>query len=55
LRKLKNEYQTPNIFADGELDENSVCRNFRHTATNGKITHEIAKTFAEKECFRQGF
>ncbi|MDR1593430.1 MAG: virulence RhuM family protein, partial [Prevotellaceae bacterium] len=25
-----------NIFADGEQDENSVCRNFRHTATDGK-------------------
>jgi len=25
-----------NIFADGELNENSVCRNFRHTAADGK-------------------
>ncbi len=25
-----------NIFADGELDENSVCRDFRHTAEDGK-------------------
>lgn len=25
-----------NIFAEGELDENSVCRNFRHTADDGK-------------------
>ncbi|MDR1679141.1 MAG: virulence RhuM family protein [Prevotellaceae bacterium] len=25
-----------NIFADGELEENSVCRNFRHTAADGK-------------------
>ncbi len=24
------------IFADGELDENSVCRDFRHTAEDGK-------------------
>ena len=26
-----------NIFADGELVENSVCRDFRHTAEDGKI------------------
>ena len=25
-----------NIFADNELEENSVCRNFRHTAADGK-------------------
>jgi len=25
-----------NIFADNELNENSVCRNFRHTAADGK-------------------
>ncbi len=25
-----------NIFDEGELDENSVCRDFRHTATDGK-------------------
>jgi len=25
-----------NIFASGELDENSVCRKFRHTAEDGK-------------------
>ncbi|MFK5914172.1 MAG: virulence RhuM family protein [Woeseiaceae bacterium] len=25
-----------NIFNEGELDENSVCRNFRHTADDGK-------------------
>ena len=26
-----------NIFKEGELDENSVCRDFRHTAEDGKI------------------
>jgi hypothetical protein len=26
-----------NIFAEGELDESSVCRNFRHTADDGKM------------------
>ncbi len=26
-----------NIFADAELDENSVCREFRHTASDGKV------------------
>ena len=26
-----------NIFSDGELDENSVCRDFRHTAEDGKM------------------
>jgi len=26
-----------NIFAEGELDENSVCRNFRHTSSDGKV------------------
>jgi len=36
-----------NIFKDKELNENSVCRKFRHTATDGKkisgkISHEIA-------------
>ncbi|MEZ4848170.1 MAG: RhuM family protein [Bacteroidia bacterium] len=25
-----------NIFKEGELDENSVCRDFRHTAEDGK-------------------
>jgi hypothetical protein len=25
-----------NVFIEGELDENSVCRNFRHTANDGK-------------------
>ena len=25
-----------NVFAEGELEENSVCRNFRHTADDGK-------------------
>lgn len=26
-----------NIFNEGELDRDSVCRNFRHTASDGKI------------------
>ena len=26
-----------NIFTEGELDENSVCRNFRHTGDDGKF------------------
>ena len=25
-----------NVFAEGELEENSVCRDFRHTAEDGK-------------------
>ncbi len=25
-----------NVFKEGELSENSVCRNFRHTAADGK-------------------
>jgi hypothetical protein len=25
-----------NVFKEGELNENSVCRNFRHTASDGK-------------------
>jgi len=25
-----------NVFAEGELEENSVCQNFRHTAEDGK-------------------
>ena len=28
-----------NIFASGELDENSVCRKFRQTADDGKNYH----------------
>jgi len=27
-----------NIFEEGELDENIVCRNFRHTTQHGAIT-----------------
>lgn len=30
-----------NIFAEGELDENSVCRKFRHTAADGKNYESI--------------
>lgn len=26
-----------NVFAEGELDENMVCRNFRHTTQHGAI------------------
>ncbi len=26
-----------NIFGEGELDENSICRYFRHTAKDGKL------------------
>lgn len=28
-----------NIFVEGELDEPSVCREFRHTASDGKTYH----------------
>ena len=31
-----------NVFAEGELDENSVCRKFRHTAADGKNYAEHA-------------
>lgn len=40
------------IFKEGELVEDSVCRNFRLTATDGKIEKSdvsIAKSFAESE------
>jgi hypothetical protein len=44
------------IFTDSEVDENSVVRNFRITATDreilqnaGKVTAEIAKAHAETE------
>jgi hypothetical protein len=30
-----------NVFIEGELDENSVCRNFRHTAGDGK-TYDVS-------------
>ncbi len=30
-----------NIFAGEELDENSVCREFRHTAEDGKTYHTV--------------
>ncbi|MDP3914121.1 MAG: hypothetical protein Q8R96_10340 [Bacteroidota bacterium] len=32
-----------NVFTEGELKEDSVCRNFRHTAEDG--THTIHNTF----------
>ena len=43
-----------NIFESEELDENSVCREFRHTANDGKITKKIAdeKAFSEFEKYR---
>ena len=30
-----------NIFSEGELQENSVCRDFRHTAEDGKILTKL--------------
>ena len=30
-----------NVFKEGELDENSVCRNFRHTAADGKMYNTL--------------
>ena len=38
-----------NIFIEGELEENSVCRDFRHTAQDGKISALKAKLKAEQE------
>ncbi len=32
-----------NIFSEGELEEDSVCRNFRHTAEDGKTIKELEK------------
>ncbi|GHU61788.1 hypothetical protein FACS1894123_01680 [Bacteroidia bacterium] len=40
-----------NVFVSGELDENSVCRIFRHTAEDGKIIKtdvSIAKNYLSK-------
>jgi hypothetical protein len=40
-----------NIFKDKELNENSVCRKFRHTATDGKIIKtdvSVAKNYLSK-------
>ena len=33
---IEYEDGSENIFSEGELEENSVCRNFRHTANDGK-------------------
>ena len=35
------------IFDDSEIEESSTCANFAQTADDGKVTHEIAKAFAE--------
>ena len=35
IRSSSAEY-LQNIFATGELDEKAVCRDFRHTAEDGK-------------------
>ncbi len=37
------------IFEEGELQEDSVVRNFRTTAADGKISAELAKKKAEAE------
>ena len=33
-----------NIFESGELDEKAVCRDFRHTAEDGKDSHKERET-----------
>ncbi len=37
------------VLSDSELQEDSVIRNFRITAADGKVTAEIAKAHAESE------
>ena len=36
-----------NVFKDGELDENVVCRNFRHTTQHGAITGKTQESFVK--------
>ena len=40
------------IFDDSEIEESSTCANFAQTADARKVTHEIAKAFAESNCVR---
>lgn len=39
-----------NIFQSGELDEKSVCRDFRHTAEDGKDYGPALRTFSRTCC-----
>ena len=36
------------IFEEGELDENVVCRNFRHTTQHGAIEEKIMTKYQSK-------
>ena len=36
-----------NIFEEGELDENMVCRNFRHTTQHGAITGKTQESLVK--------